>query len=96
MEKTKHRKGNSPRCSECEFYQERQEGEKLRYPNTGWFTNKKAQGINGRKPLKQLERIQTDGSTCCRLWIDAESGYTQFEVLTGYKEPYDGTKIEVE
>lgn len=90
----KNRKGNSPRCDECAFYQERQEGERLRYPNTGWCTNKKAQGINGRKPLKQLERIQTDGCICCSLWVDAKSGYTHFEVLTGYKEPYDGTKIE--
>lgn len=90
----RHVKGNNPKCCECKFYQERQEGEKMIGHNTGWCTNKKAQGINGRKPEKPLERIQVLGNTCCRLWIDAESEYTHFEVLTGYKEPYDGTKIE--
>lgn len=91
----KHKMGNSPRCSECKFYRERAEGEKLRNENDGWCINKKAQGINGRKPLKTVDRVQVPGNTCCHLWIDAESGLTRFEVGTGYKEPYDGSKVEL-
>lgn len=90
----KHRKGFSPMCSECKYYRERQESEKLRYGD-GWCINQRAQGINGYKPLNIKERVEVrTNDTACRLWIDAESGYTRFEVMTGYKEPYDGSKID--
>lgn len=91
----RHKKGNCPKCNECEFYRERTEGEKLRDGNDGWCVNKKAQGINGHKPVKTLERVQVSWNGCCHLWIDAESGHTKFEVLTGYKEPYDGSCIQL-
>ena len=92
----KHRMGNSIRCGECKFFREGQEGEKFRSPNDGWCINPKAQGINGRVPDKPKERVPAwhmDGSGC-KHWIDAEDGYTSFEVNTGYKEPYDGTKLD--
>lgn len=90
----RHKMGNSPKCYECRFYQEKTEGEKLRLSCDGWCTNKKAQGINGHKPIKELDRIQVARNDCCGLWVDAESGHTKFEVMTGYMEPYDGTKIK--
>ena len=90
----KHVKGNSPKCSECKYYRERLEGEKLSRGD-GWCVNQKAQGINGHRPLNPKNKVEVlANGTACRLWIDAEAGYTIFEVMTGYKEPYDGSKIE--
>lgn len=89
----KHRMGNSPMCFECISYREH-EGEN--HPNGkefGWCVNPKAQGVNGRKPTKPRERMAVRMNEECRHWIDAESGHTHFEVNTGYKEPYDGTRI---
>lgn len=51
-------------------------------------------GINGRIRENPPERVAVRWNNCCKHWVDAESGYTKFEVLTGYKEPYDGTKID--
>lgn len=53
-------------------------------------------GINGKIRQKPPERMRTERNQCCRFWIDEESGHTRFEILTGYKEPYDGTKIDLE
>lgn len=95
----KHKRGYSPKCWSCKYYTEEIEGEKLAYRNTGWCTCKEQlrRGINGHKIENPPKRKQTrDLDEACQDWIDAEAGYTKFEVLTGYREPYDGTKIDFE
>lgn len=89
----RHKMGNSVRCDECQSYKERIKDEKMKSNCTGWCTNKKVQGINGHKPSKEVDRTQVAANGSCRWWIDMESGYTRFEVETGYKEPYDGSMI---
>lgn len=94
----KHILGNSPQCWSCASYTEEiEENEKLTGYNTGWCINLESLriGVNGHiitNPPKHMQERRT--STACKYWIDAESGHTRFEVLTGYKEPYDGTKID--
>lgn len=51
-------------------------------------------GVNGKVKRNPPERQKVRSSGCCKFWEDAESGYTLFEVMTGYKEPYDGTRIK--
>lgn len=97
----RHILGNEPICRECEFFKTEIDGEKLKTGHygeqyDGWCTNPKAlrEGVNGRiikDPPKHEPRIGSWNG--CSHWIDAEVGYTHFEVVTGYKEPYDGTKI---
>lgn len=93
----KHRLGNSPMCWSCRFYTEEiDEYEKLRGDNAGWCICREhlAIGINGRKRKNPPAHEQKPSNgTACKHWIDAESGFTIFEVLTGYKEPYDGSKV---
>ena len=92
----KHIRGNTPKCWSCKYYTE-EIAEKLTTGNDGWCINKDylRTGINGRKiknPQPHTQKRKYDHA--CEYWIDAESGYTRFEVLTGYKEPYDGTRID--
>lgn len=89
----KHRKGNSPMCHECKYLAE-EENVRTRTV-TEYCTCKEylRSGINGKVINNPPERKQTERNNCCKFWKDAESGYTRFEVLTGYKEPYDGTRI---
>lgn len=90
----KHKTGNSPKCYECKFCIV-EEDVRTHQPIT-YCTCKEhlRQGINGKVIINPPERMQIDKNQCCRYWIDAESGHTRFEVLTGYKEPYDGTKVD--
>ena len=90
----KHRLGNSPRCFECKYYEEAEDVRTKKV--VGYCTNKAhlRLGVNGKILEKPKERVVTERWNCCRFWVDAESGHTRFEVLTGYKEPYDGTKID--
>lgn len=90
----KHRMGNSPKCYECKFYAT--EEDVRTHQEIGYCICKEhlRQGINGKVRINPPERMRTDKNQCCRYWIDAESGHTKFEVLTGYKEPYDGTKVD--
>lgn len=89
----KHRMGNSPMCYECRFYTEEEE---IRTKQTVGYCICKEHlrlGINGRIRENPKERERVRYNDCCKFWIDAESGHTRFEVLTGYREPYDGTKV---
>lgn len=92
----KHKMGNSPKCYECKFYTE--EEDVRTHQQIGYCSCKEhlRQGINGKVITNPPERKRTDSFLCCRYWVDAESGHTKFEVLTGYKEPYDGTKVDFE
>lgn len=89
----KHTKGNSPKCYECGFYTEEEDIRTKK--TTGYCTCKNylRLGINGKIINNPPDRKKTNWYNCCKFWEDAESGYTKFEVLTGYREPYDGTKI---
>ena len=91
----KHRLGNSPKCYECKWYKE---VEDANAKADGYCCCKEhlRQGINGRIIEKPKEFAPVNWNQCCKHWVDAESGHTRFEVLTGYKEPYDGTKIDFE
>lgn len=90
----KHIMGNSVRCSECKFYIEIENVRTKRA--IGYCVNKEhlRLGINGHVKNNPPEREQTERFHCCKFWIDAESGHTRFEIETGYKEPYDGTKVD--
>ena len=90
----KHKMGNSPMCYECKYYTE--EEDVRTHQTIGYCICKEElrRGINGKVRSNPPERMRTDRNQCCRYWIDAESSHTRFEVLTGYKEPYDGTKID--
>lgn len=90
----KHIKGNSPKCYECKFYIKEED---LRTKKEiGYCTCKQhlRLDINGKVRRNPPERQKTGWNDCCKFWEDAESGYSHFEVTTGYREPYDGTKIE--
>lgn len=92
----KHTMGNSPRCGECKFYIE---DEDVRTKKMIGYCTCKAHlrlGVNGKVKNNPPERKQTASNNCCKFWIDAESGHTRFEVMTGYREPYDGTKVDFE
>ena len=93
-------RGNGPKCWACKFFKEEIAGEKLKtdpygQKYDGWCTNPKAlrEGVNGRIIENPPKHEQVTSHYVCSHWIDAENGYTKFEVVTGYKEPYDGTKI---
>lgn len=92
----KHVMGNGPRCSECKFYIEDEDVRTKKM--IGYCTCKEhlRLGVNGKIKNNPPERKQIASNSCCKFWIDAESGHTCFEVMTGYKEPYDGTKVDFE
>lgn len=90
----KHIMGNSPQCYECKFYTE---DEDVRTKRMIGYCTCKAHlrlGVNGKVKNNPPEREQTASNSCCKFWIDVESGHTRFEVMTGYREPYDGTKVD--
>ena len=83
----KHIMGNSPKCSECKYYREREIHDNIRYDgwcvepynNTYFYANK-----------KKAEPTQKEGvlwNHSCERWIDAEDGLTRYEVETGEPEP---------
>ena len=90
----KHRMGNSPMCFECKYYEEVEDVRTKKA--VGYCINKEylRLGVNGRVVEKPKERAIVQRRDGCKYWIDSESGHTKFEVLTGYREPYDGTKID--
>ncbi len=96
----KHILGNEPICRECKFFKTDIDEKLITGPygekRDGWCTNPKAlrEGVNGHiiKDPPKHEQVSSRWRGCSH-WIDAEAGYTRFEVVTGYKEPYDGTKI---
>lgn len=87
----KHIMGNTPKCWECRHFQEMEKSQKLYLD--GWCYEPKAQGVNGKMPKHPSERAAVHHNwNGCRWWIDAESGHTRYEVLTGaYKQnPVEG------
>lgn len=92
----KHIMGNSPMCRECRYYTEEEDVRTKKVAGYCHCPEYLRHGINGRIIEKPKERAPVCRNDCCKYWIDAESGHTKFEVLTGYKEPYDGTKIDWE
>ena len=90
----KHKLGNSPKCYECKFFTEEEDVRTKRVIGYCICREHLRLGVNGKIKRKPPEYMSTERNSCCKFWIDAESGYTKFEVLTGYKEPYDGTKID--
>lgn len=90
----KHKLGNSPKCYECKYFEEVDDKNLKNDEGYCYCKEYLRTGINGRLIEKPKERAVMLRNWCCKHWIDAESGYTKFEVLTGYKEPYDGTKID--
>lgn len=81
-------------CYECKFYTEEEDVKTKRVIGCCTCKPYLRLGVNGRVKKNPPEREKVARNDCCKFWIDAESGYTLFEVETGYKEPYDGTEIE--
>lgn len=81
----RHKKGNSPKCSECFFYSEKKEGENNRFD--GWCTCPRQlnYGINGRKRETPLEKMPVRAQGECTWWEDAEDRTSHYEVTTGRK-----------
>lgn len=90
----KHKKGNSPKCYECKYYTEEEDARTKQTVGYCICEQHLRLGINGKVREKPPKREKVERNNSCKFWIDAESGYTIFEVLTGYKEPYDGSKID--
>lgn len=90
----KHKMGNSPKCYECKFCIEEEDVRTKDVISCCISKDYLRTGINGRVINNPQERKIISRNGCCKHWVDAESGHTRFEVLTGYKEPYDGTKID--
>lgn len=84
----KHIMGNTPKCSECFWYREKEDYDKCRLD--GWCTNKKqcAVGINGRKREHPPDREAVHWNGQCKWWEDAEDRVTHFEVQTMHPEPW--------
>lgn len=83
-------------CYECKHYTENEDMRTKQAISYCTCKNHLRLGINGRVRSNPPEKEKTERFFCCRFWEDAESGHTLFEVLTGYKEPYDGTTITEE
>ena len=79
----RHKMGNSPKCYECYFYQQKSAEDKT-CRGDGWCANpyEISHGINGRKRERPLERVDTCWNDFCDHWEDAECRATRFEVLT--------------
>jgi len=80
--------GNSPKCSECFWYREKQTEKEC--PLDGWCTNKKRLkiGINDHKREHPPEREAVRWNHECRWWEDAEDRLTHFEVCTRHPEEW--------
>lgn len=80
--------GNTPKCKDCKYYEDGiGEGHAKIFAN-GWCICKHelARGINGRLLPIPLPRRAVAWNDCCRRWVDAETGKTRYEVLTGKRE----------
>lgn len=92
----KHILGNTPKCGSCRYYtEERQETRPLERWMTGWCVNRwvLSHGINGHKLDRPLScRQARDLDQACNNYIEADTGYTLYEILTGISEK-TGEKI---
>lgn len=84
----RHRMGNSPKCCECRWYQERRPNDGCRYD--GWCYCKKqlSSGVNGHKREHPPEREPVRWNWDCRWWEDAEYPHiNHFEAATRKPDP---------
>lgn len=84
----KHKLGNSPKCVECYWYREKQDGDGC--SRDGWCVNEYncAHDVSGKKRSEPLERESVRWNCICKQWEDAESRLTSYEVLTRQPEPW--------
>lgn len=89
----KHTLGNSPKCIDCYWYREKQDGDNCRHD--GWCVNPKALavGVNGRKRSHPPEKEAVMWNVACKRWEDADTRLTHYEVMTRQPEPWK-TPIE--
>lgn len=83
----KHTLGNSPKCADCYWYREKQDGDNCR--RDGWCVNQYNQthDIAGKKRAEPHNNPVSWNGTCGQ-WEDAESRLTKYEVLTRQPEPW--------
>ena len=84
----RHRMGNSPKCCECRWYQERRPNDGCRYD--GWCYCKKqlSSGINGHKREHPPERESVVWNWDCKWWEDAEyPNINHYEATTHKPDP---------
>lgn len=79
-------KGNHPKCCECKWYKEKEDGEACF--GDGWCSCKQQFRLdcNGRKRDPLPERMPTNWNFSCKWWIDAETGENHFHAMTGKTE----------
>lgn len=84
----KHIMGNSPKCIECYWYREKQDGDHCK--RDGWCVNEYnlMHDISGKKRAVPLEREAVRWNCICRQWEDAEDRLTAYEVQTRQPEPW--------
>lgn len=79
----KHIMGNSPKCNECKYYREREEGEVCKADG---FCVLGHNTINGRR--YKVERRAVCWNECCGCWIDAEEELiAYYEAVIGKPDP---------
>ena len=84
----KHIMGNTPKCYECRWYREKEDGEQNK--RDGWCTCKKALRTNaiGQKRENPPEREPVMQNDECSWWEDAEFPYiNHFEAMTRKPDP---------
>ena len=83
----KHTMGNSPKCIECYWYRDKQDGDHCR--SDGWCVNeyKRTHDIAGKKRSEPKD-MAVAWNTSCHQWEDAEDRLTAYEVQTRQPEPW--------
>ena len=83
----RHRMGNSPKCIECYYYREKEDGDGCK--RDGWCVNpyQCSHGINGRKLEHPQEKKTVLWNERCHCWEDAEDRLTSYEVECRRPEP---------
>lgn len=80
----KHIMGNSPKCNECKFYREKEEGVVCRGDG---FCVIGYNRINGKK--YNVERRAVSWNESCQDWVDAENDLIEYcEAVTHKPAPY--------
>ena len=81
----KHIMGNTPKCYECYFYKDKEQGDYCRYDGWCYHPKQCKYGINGRIRREAQSRIPVRRGSECRWWEDAEDRISHFDVMTGGK-----------
>ena len=79
-------KGNMPKCIECKFYKEKEDGEKCIGDGFCTCADHNRLDCNGNKRNPVPDRMATEWNSCCKWWIDAETGENHFHAVTGMTE----------